>query len=127
MLLCDIFLSLITMQLGGVIRKYSIQNKKAIYLLQYLIILEGMYGGRLPEKADILMSIPDFAQKKTAVVLNQLGIYENTKLGPGADTHMIRCMKLFLPGFSSQSVDTNKKMVTEMCKHIPLYPGVHAK
>jgi len=37
--------------LGKLITRYSIQNKKALYLLQYLMILEGRYGGSLPECA----------------------------------------------------------------------------
>ena len=113
--------------LGNVIRRYSIQNKKALYLLQYLIILQGKYGGRLPEKAENIMAIPDFAQKKTAVVLNEMGLYDTTKLGPGADAHMIRCLKLFIDGYQARSDDTNKNYVTGMCKHIPVYPGVEAK
>ena len=113
--------------LGSVIRQYSIQNKKALYLLQYLVIIRIKYVGRLPEKADQLMAIPDFAQKKTAVVLNELGLYEGTKLGPGADGHMIRCMKLFLPGWEERSDDLNKGYVTGMCKYIPVNPGVEAK
>ena len=113
--------------LGSVIRQYSIQNKKALYLLQYLIIVRVKYGGRLPERADHLMAIPDFAQKKTAVVLNELGLYEGTKLGPGADAHMIRCFKLFIPGYAERSDDLNKSYVTGMCKHIPVNPGVEAK
>ena len=113
--------------LGAVICQYSIQNKKAPYLLQYLIILQVKYGGRFLEKADLLMAIPDFEQKKTAVVLNELGLYESTKLGPGADAHMIRCLKLFIPGYDTRSKDLNKAYITGMCQHIPVYPGVEAK
>ena len=81
----------------------------------------------MQEKADLLMAIPDFAQKKTAVVLKKLGLYESTKLGPGADAHMIRCLNLFIPGYEKRSKDLNKAYVTGMCKHIPVDPGVEAK
>ena len=91
------------------------------------MILRGKYGGHFPEKMENMMSIPDFAQKKTAVVLNELGFYETTKLGPGANAHMIRCMKLFIPGHQTRSGDGNKNHVMGMCKHIPVYPGVEAK
>jgi len=73
------------------------------------------------------MAIPDFAQKKNAVVLNELGLYQRTKIGPGADSHMIRCMKLFLPDYKERSEDGNKNLVVEMCRHIPSNPGVEAK
>ena len=49
---------------GKLIRRYSIQNKKALYLLQYMILVEGQYGGFLPENAEVLMAFPDFAPKK---------------------------------------------------------------
>ena len=98
-----------------------------MYLLQYLIILRVKYGGRLPERADHLMTIPDFSQKNTVVFLNELGLHEGTKLGPGADTHMICCFKLFIPGYDTRSEDLNKAYVTGMCKHIPVNPGVDAK
>lgn len=54
------------------------------------------------------MEIPDFAQKKTVVVLNELGLYERTKIGPGADSHIVRAMKIFPPNFESRFEDTDK-------------------
>ena len=77
-----------------------------------------------------LLGIPKIGIKKVAVVLLACGLYNKIGLGPGSDTHVIKCIASLIKGMYD-AVDigdtTIKSMVEEVAQHLPLDPGIYIK
>ena len=74
-----------------------------------------------------LRAFPHVGMKQAAVVLTECGYYDKVGLGPGADTHVIKCFNCtqMIGKYWKLRDPTNK--VEKMCAYIPRTAGVSAK
>jgi len=112
--------------LSRLMTKYSMQRLKSEIFVVFMSIIQCKYNGYLPErKPKSLLAIPDIGPKQNAVTLNSMGLYDKLKeLGPGADTHVIKC---FSPMLQNEGVNPTNDKLVEMVQCIPVHLGIDTK
>ena len=112
---------------ANTVAEYSIQFKKADTFLFFAAVVLCKYGGRMPTNALQVRAFFEVGRKKTAVTLLACGFYERAGLGPGPDSHYMKCGSYAIAKHCPWIKKNHGAHAYKMNHHIPREPGIRAK